>query len=86
MPALVLTPTPLEDAMLSLVDTVEICDRLKVMRQQESSTYLVFDYLKKHGELLKRVNKPIDEECRVKMCEWCYQVRAASITCTSCCV
>jgi hypothetical protein len=74
MPALVLTPTPLEDAMLSILDTVEICDRLKVMRQQESSTYRVFDYLQKHGELLKRVNKPIDEDCRVKMCEWCYQV------------
>lgn len=74
MPALVLTPTPLEDALLTLVDPVEVCDRLKVMRQQESSTYRVFDYLAKHAELLKRVNKPIDEDCRVKMCEWCYQV------------
>ncbi|CAB9515920.1 diatom-specific cyclin [Seminavis robusta] len=74
MPALVLTPTPLEDALLTLVDPIEVTDRLKVMRQQESGTYRVFDYLKKHGELLKRVNKPIDEDCRVKMCEWCYQV------------
>ena len=77
MPALVLTPTPLDDALLKLseADSVEVCERLKVMRQQESSTYRVFDYLAKHGELLKRVNKPIDEDCRVKMCEWCYQVR-----------
>ena len=76
MPALVLSPTPLEDALLErkLVDPTEICDRLKVMRQQESTTYRVFDYLAKHAELLKRVNKPIDEDCRVKMCEWCYQV------------
>lgn len=77
MPALALSPTPLEDSLLpiDILDIAEVCDRLKVMKQQEeSSTYKVFDYLAKHSELLKRVNKPIDEDCRVKMCEWCYQV------------
>ena len=75
MPALSLSPTSLDDPMLTMVDAAEVCDRIKVMKQQESSsTYRVFDYLAKHGELLKRVNKPIDEDCRVKMCEWCYQV------------
>lgn len=75
MPALALTPTPLEEPLLQLVDATEVVDRLKIMKEQESTTYHVFDYLAKHSELLKRVNKPIDEDCRVKMCEWCYQVR-----------
>lgn len=75
MPSLALSPTPLEEPLLQLVDITEVMDRLKIMKQQESTTYHVFDYLAKHSELLKRVNKPIDEDCRVKMCEWCYQVR-----------
>lgn len=78
MPQLALTPTPLDEALLTQVDAAEIIDHIRVMRdQEESTTYRVFDYLAKHAELLKRVNKPIDEDCRVKMCEWCYQVRFA---------
>jgi hypothetical protein len=79
MPQLVLSPTPLEDAMLDpkIHDPAEVMDRLKIMQEQESSTYKVFDYLAKHAELLKRVTKPIDEDCRVKMCEWCYQVSSS---------
>jgi len=78
MPALALTPTALDNPLMRKDESdnlPEITDRLKVMKLQESSTYKVFDYLAKHSELLKRVNKPIDEDCRVKMCEWCYQVR-----------
>ena len=85
MPALALSPTPLEDPLLQWVNVEEVCDRLKVMKLQESTTYHVFDYLAKHSELLKRVNKPIDEDCRVKMCEWCYQVRLVCY-CVCCCV
>ena len=81
MPALALLPTPLEEPLLQLVDATEVVDRLKIMKEQESTTYYVFDYLAKHSELLKRVNKPIDEDCRVKMCEWCYQVCIGSSCC-----
>ena len=73
MPGLALSPTTLEDAMLTRVEMEEVLDRLDVMREQEETTYRQVDYLVKNRELLKRVSKPIDADCRVKMCEWCYQ-------------
>lgn len=74
MPSLSLSTTSLEDALLTRVDTTEVSDRLKVMRRQEETTYRCYDYLLSNEDLLRHSSKPVDEDCRVKMCEWCYQV------------
>ena len=74
MPALTLTTTTLEDTMLPRMDASEVADRIRAMRKQEQTTYFCSDYLKENERELRRAKKPVDEECRVKMCEWCYQV------------
>ena len=74
MPALFLVTTPLEDALLPRLDASEIADRIKAMRKQEETTYSCSDYLAENENQLRLAKKPVDEECRVKMCEWCYQV------------
>lgn len=74
MPALSLVPTSLEDSMLPEMDTSDVAERIAVMRIQEESTYLVHDYLAESVQIRKLASKPVDEDCRVKMCEWCYQV------------
>ncbi|KAL3795631.1 hypothetical protein HJC23_002038 [Cyclotella cryptica] len=45
----------------------EITDRLHVMQRQESTFYKCRDYI-------DGTEATVDRECRVKMCEWCYQV------------
>jgi len=47
----------------------ELTDRLHVMQLLESTHYKCTDYI---GE--SQQHQPVDRECRVKMCEWCYQV------------
>lgn len=74
MPALPLVTIPLEDALLPRMDASEVADRIKAMRKQEQTTYVCTDYLKDNAKQLRKARKPVDEECRVKMCEWCYQV------------
>jgi Cyclin, N-terminal domain len=74
MPALSLQTTPLEDALLPRLDASEIADRIKVMKRQEKSTYACTDYLKDNEKRLRKSRKAVDEDCRIKMCEWCYQV------------
>jgi len=74
MPALALTPTPLEDAMPAPIDRSEVADRIAIMRIQEETTYNIHDYLADSVQIRKMAAKPVDEDCRVKMCEWCYQV------------
>jgi len=76
MPAtLSLTPTGLEDPLLpGHVETAEIADCIAVMRLQEETTYRVRDYLAESAALRKRASKPVDGDCRIKMCEWCYEV------------
>ena len=70
-----LAPTNLEDSMPPEMESSDIGERLAVMREQEESTfYRVRDYLADSVEVRKRANKPVDDDCRVKMCEWCYQV------------
>lgn len=56
------------------MEASDIGERLAVMREQEESTYRVRDYLADSVEVRKNASKPVDDECRVKMCEWCYQV------------
>jgi hypothetical protein len=74
MPSLALSPTPLDDAMLPQTDRAETADRIAIMRIQEETTYLIRDYLADSVQIRKMASKPVDEDCRVKMCEWCYQV------------
>lgn len=69
-----LAPTSLEDSMPPEMEASDIGERLAVMREQEESTYRVRDYLADSVEVRKNASKPVDDECRVKMCEWCYQV------------
>jgi Cyclin, N-terminal domain/Cyclin, C-terminal domain len=74
MPSLSLAPTILDDTMPPEMDTFDVAERISVMRMQEMTEYRVRDYLAETVQLRKRANKPVDEDCRVRMCEWCYQV------------
>ena len=71
---LTLATTSLEYAILPKHEKDEISDRLAIMLFQEENEYQVFDYLVANEALRKKAAKPVDEDCRVKMCEWCYQV------------
>lgn len=64
----------LEHALLPYHESDEVPDRIAIMLHQEETDYQVVDYLKANVELRKKAAKPVDEDCRVKMCEWCYQV------------
>ena len=56
------------------MEASDIGERIAVMRAQEETTYRVRDYLAESAEIRKHASKPVDDDCRVKMCEWCYQV------------
>jgi hypothetical protein len=72
---LVLACTPLaEDALLPRHEKLEIPERVAMMIRQEETDYKCIDYLVAFKEICKLAAKPVDEDCRVKMCEWCYQV------------
>jgi hypothetical protein len=71
---LTLSTTPLEYAILPKHEKDEIPDRLAIMLFQEENEYQCIDYLVANEALRKKAAKPVDEDCRVKMCEWCYQV------------
>eukprot|EP00980_Cylindrotheca_fusiformis_P024233 scaffold11675_cov123-Cylindrotheca_fusiformis.AAC.2 len=72
---LVLASTPLaEDALLPRHEKLEIPDRVAMMIRQEETDYQCIDYLVAFKEICRLATKPVDEDCRVKMCEWCYQV------------
>jgi hypothetical protein len=73
MPSLAFLPTPPSEAKLHRMDEDEVDARLCVMRQQEETTYSCSDYLADHHEMRMSASRPVDEDCRVKMCEWCYQ-------------
>ena len=70
-------------SLLPRLSIVEVMDRLSVMRCQEDTFYRCSDYVSwtKHcvtadddGTPKNKQFIPVDEECRMKMCEWCYQV------------
>lgn len=73
---LTLATTPLEYAILPKHESLDlqIEDRVEVMLHQEEHEYKCFDYLAANEAIRKKAAKPVDEDCRVKMCEWCYQV------------
>lgn len=70
MPSLSLAPVALDDAIPKEMEYLNIDDRIAVMREQEDSTYRVRDYLTESAQIRKAASKPVDEDCRVKMCEW----------------
>jgi hypothetical protein len=76
MPSLTsLTPSDLEEPLLPIfLDRAEVCAKLAILRIQEETTYKIKDYLIETSKDRKKVAKPVDADCRVKMCEWCYQV------------
>mmetsp|Transcript_4317 Transcript_4317/g.11842 ORF Transcript_4317/g.11842 Transcript_4317/m.11842 type:complete len:376 (-) Transcript_4317:214-1341(-) len=74
MAPLQLTPTVLEDAMLPKMDHGDVADRLAILRIQEATTYHIRDYITDSAPYRKRASKPVDADCRIKMCEWCFQV------------
>lgn len=77
MPSLKLEAKPLEDALfIPRIDYTEISDRIKVMLNQEETTYVCKDYVgdKRRGRVAKTGRKQVDEECRFKICTWCYKV------------
>jgi Cyclin, N-terminal domain/Cyclin, C-terminal domain len=75
MPSFSLAPIQLEDALLpSHLDIGEVADCLRIMRIQEETSYRIRDYLSDSAGIRKRASKPVDADCRIKMCEWCYQV------------
>mmetsp|Transcript_29575 Transcript_29575/g.63399 ORF Transcript_29575/g.63399 Transcript_29575/m.63399 type:complete len:371 (+) Transcript_29575:287-1399(+) len=72
--ALTLDTTSIEYAILPDHVKDDVPDRISVMLIQEENEYACFDYLAANEAIRRRVAKPVDEDCRVKMCEWCYQV------------
>jgi hypothetical protein len=75
MPSLSLSPTSLEDSMPPPeLNASDVADRIAIMRIQEETTYQVRNYFADSAQMRKLSSKPVDEDCRVKMCEWCYQV------------
>ena len=52
----------------------DVPDRISIMLIQEENEYACFDYLAANEDIRKKAAKPVDEDCRVKMAEWCYQV------------
>ena len=74
MTVLSLTPTTLDDAIPPEMDTDDVADRIAVMCMQEGTQYRIHDYLASSVAMRKLASKPVDEDCRVRMCEWCYQV------------
>jgi len=69
-----LETTALEYAILPNHTKEDVPDRISIMLLQEENEYSCFDYLAANEDIRKKVAKPVDKDCRVKMSEWCYQV------------
>jgi hypothetical protein len=74
MPALILSPIKLELRLPQTDDRAEIADQIATMRIQEETVYLIRDYLADSLPIRKMTSKPVDEDCRVKMCHWGYRL------------
>lgn len=72
--ALTLDTTSIEYAILPDHVKDDVPDRIAVMLIQEENEYSCFDYLAANEAIRRKAAKPVDADCRVKMCEWCYQV------------
>jgi len=72
--ALTLDTTSIEYAILPDHVKDDVPDRISIMLIQEENEYGCYDYLAANEAIRRRAAKPVDADCRVKMCEWCYQV------------
>jgi len=72
--ALTLDTSSIEYAILPDHVKDDVPDRIAVMLVQEENEYSCYDYLAANEAIRRKAAKPVDEDCRVKMCEWCYQV------------
>mmetsp|Transcript_931 Transcript_931/g.1972 ORF Transcript_931/g.1972 Transcript_931/m.1972 type:complete len:290 (-) Transcript_931:298-1167(-) len=72
--ALKLDTTSIEYAILPDHVKDDVPDRIAIMLIQEENEYSCFDYLAANEAIRRKAAKPVDADCRVKMCEWCYQV------------
>lgn len=64
------------------IDTDSLLATIEAMRRQEETGYKAFDYL--HQQIPQQLQMPngpqqsgeapVDEECRFRMTEWCYQI------------
>lgn len=68
----------LSDSMLPLMDAEELAERIRAMRKQETKHHRCEDYMRDSDSTLSFTSQTVDEESRIKMCEWCYQVRDRS--------
>lgn len=74
MPCVALEPISLEGLALPTATRADIVDQIGIMCIQEETTYAVEDYMKQTVVLRKNARKPVTEECRLKMCQWCFHV------------
>lgn len=72
--SLFLMTTYLDDSLLPNITARELTDRIRAMRKQETSHHRCTDYMKDSDSFLSTASLIVDEESRIKMCEWCYQV------------
>jgi len=72
--ALFLLTTLLDDSMLPTMDDEELTERIRAMRKQEASHHRCEDYMRESDSIISVASQTVDEESRVKMCEWCFQV------------
>jgi hypothetical protein len=74
MPALILSPIKIVASLPQTDDQAEIADQIATMRIQEETAYLIRDYLADSLPIRKMTSEPVDEDCRVKMCQWGYRL------------
>lgn len=75
MPCVALEPISLDGFVLPPATRADIVDQIiGIMCIQEETTYVVEDYIKQTVALRKSARKPVTEECRGKMCQWCFHV------------
>lgn len=74
--SLFLLTTILDDCMLPTLDAEELAERIQAMRKQESTHHRCDDYMRDSDSIHSFASQTVDEESRIKMCEWCFQVRS----------
>ena len=72
--SLFLLTTYLDDSLLPNIHARELTDRIRTMRKQEVTHHQCADYMRDSDSYLSTASQIVDEESRIKMCEWCYQV------------
>lgn len=74
-----------DDSLSPNACPLDIAEKIGVMRSQETTTYKCRNYIDDNNQSCSiapplshcpqdELDMPVDRDCRVKMCEWCYQV------------